>query len=383
MWHVVWLVANGGDVKMMLYHKIIPYVIMGSASVMASNDTGARDALPTANNDQIKIEIPSALSERISKNINVANGRLVMPARLARRATETRRRFVDNILSAHKRLATNIGRYGYVTAIRNELPGAPVGSHCMFGQYTQLMRALEQGGDTLTVIPIGGERECTSFKAKMREKYATPEYDHAIREGRVFESSAEYDAALEKYLARHGLANDSTTSARRQKAIAEFAKHNFAATDVNPGSIWIVPRYRGSHGNFHAIMFLGAGRVENGEFIADPDGPMMYAAHNRECVGELFKTWDTSNVFCADIEKILIAEYEKELRKLESMPHDEMVKYIVDGTNIAPESLHFAPRSQLIRMVHDKYFGRGQEAKIQNVITAQNVIAYKSKEVTR
>lgn len=367
---------------MSLYHKIIPYVIMGSASFMTNHNAHAQDASLFPFAPQTRIELPRNLVEQLSNNLATPN-RLIIPVRLARRATETRRQFVENLLAAQKRLKSNVGRVGYAAAVRRELPNAPVGAHCMYGQYTQLMRALEQNGDTLTVIPNGGERECTHFKKKMCEKYGTPEYAGALHEGCVFESDSAYNAALEKYLAKRGMASDSINSPRRKKATAEFAARNFSVNEINPGSIWIVPRYHGSRTCFHAIMFLGAGRIENGEFVPDENGVMMYAAHNRERIGDLFKTWDTSNVFCADIEKILAVEYTKELQKLESMSVDEMAEYLADGSNVNPIILRNMPRNVLMQMVRDKYFSRENTIKNTNVINMPGLIAYKSKEVTR
>lgn len=349
------LIAKGN--KMKLYKKVVPYLIMGSATMFSNNSANAQDIktsdLPKPNTE---LQVPNELFAKNMSVVNYARQYAITQSRLTARAENTCDMYIENMLAAQKRLNPTIGTRGYRAAVRKELPGAPVGLHCMYGQYTQLMRALNENGDTLTVIPQGGKSACIAFKDQMRRKYTKPEYTDAIKEGRAFESDSTYSAELARHLARRGI-TDSTEVAKRDAAIAEFAKRNFSLAHVNPGSIMIVPRFRGSKTKFHAIMFLGEGRVEAGEFVPGPTGKYMFTAHNRERIGDVVQSWDMSNVFCADIEQILQVEYAKELKRLESMSRDQMVDYIADGTQISAEKLLALPRGDLIRLVHAKYFG--------------------------
>lgn len=352
---LVCLIAKGN--KMKLYRIVVPYLMMGSAAIFSNNSANAQDIkTPDAPNPNTELQAPNELIAKNMSVVNTVSPYAITQSRLIARAENTCDMYIENMLAAQKRLNPKIGTRGYRAAVRKELPGAPVGLHCMYGQYTQLMRALNENGDTLTVIPKGGKSACIAFKDQMRRKYSKPEYAGAIKEGRAFESDSTYSAELARYLGRRGI-TDSTEVAQRDAAIAEFAKHNFSLAHVNPGSIMIVPRFRGSKSKFHAIMFLGEGRVEAGEFVPDATGKYMFTAHNRERIGDVVQAWDMSNVFCADIEQILQVEYAKELKRLESMPRDQMVEYIVAGTQISAERILELPRGDLIQLVRAKYFG--------------------------
>lgn len=375
---LVCLIAKGN--KMKLYKKVVPYLIMGSAALSINNSANAQ--VLGSQQTQSGTQVPSEL---IAKNMSTLNS--VMPyniaqSRLIARAENTCDMYIENMLAAQRRLNPKIGTRGYCAAVRKELPGAPVGLHCMYGQYTQLMRALNENGDTLTVIPQGGKSACHAFKDQMRRKYNKPEYAGVIKEGRAFESDSTYSAELAKYLARHGI-TDSTNVAKRDAAIAEFAKHNFSLAHVNPGSIMIVPRFRGSKTKFHAIMFLGEGRVESGQFVPARTGRYMFTAHNRERIGDLVKSWDMSNVFSADIEQILRIEYAKELKRLESMPREKMIEYISSGTELTTEKLLALPRIELISLVHAKYFGDDVQNKFNSLISSPKIPMQQQLQISR
>lgn len=265
--------------------------------------------------------------------------------------------YISNMLRAQAKLEPLLGKRGYSAAVRAELPGAPVGQHCVWGQHTQLSRALKQRGDTLTVIPQGGRTSCILFKHFMREKYSTPEYDGAIKDGVMHKSDSAYTVSLNKYLARNKVSVDTPDSVR-QSFVNKFAAHNFSADSLDSGSILIVPRHHGSRNTFHAIMYLGRGRVENGAFIPDSNGVHIYTGHNRETMGDLFKTYDTSNVFAANTKKIVRTGYAQELARVQSMSKDELIAFLSsdsDSTQTANE-LQMYHQSQLARMARDKYF---------------------------
>ena len=342
---------------MNIYKKVFPYLLIGSAVVFSKNSTMAQEShLPVGQKPKTELQVPGNLVAKAAMIVDYKKQYDIMKSRLLARAENTCDMYIENMLAAQKRLKPALGTRGYRAAVRRELPGAPVGMHCMYGQYTQLMRALNENGDTLTVIPKNGKSACVAFKDQMRRKYARPEYDGVIKEGRVFASDSAYNAELKKYLAKHGITDKSAPNARAA-ATAEFARRNFSAEHVSPGSIWIVPRFRGAKTKFHAIMFLGQGQVQAGEFVPGKTGKYMFTAHNRERIGDVFEAWDMSNVFSADIEQILQIEYERELKRLESMPREKMIEYITNGTDISAKSLQALPRTELLRLVHAKYFG--------------------------
>ena len=264
--------------------------------------------------------------------------------------------YVSNMLRAYETLNPLLGKNGYSAAVRKELPGAPVGQHCVWGQYTQLSRALTEMGDTLTIIPKDARTACVQFKSKMREKYQdTP---NCIHEGRIFESDSAYNVALHRFLLKQQISMDTPDSVR-QSAEQKFADKNFSADSLAPGTILIVPRHRGSRNAFHAIMLLGRGRIENKQFIPDSTGRHIYVGHNRENLGDLFKIYDTSNVFAADTRSIVRNEYAKELDSLESMTNDELCDFLADN-QASPLQYKVFPRAILLQMARNKYFNIDQ-----------------------
>ncbi len=273
--------------------------------------------------------------------------------------------YISNMLRAQAKLNPLLGKHGYTAAVRAELPGAPVGQHCVWGQYTQLSRALDEMGDTLTIIPQGARTACVQFKYHMRDKYKSDEYQNCIHDGVIHESDSAYNVALTRFLTKNKVTSN-TPDSLRQVLIQKFAGRNFSADGLDSGAILIVPRYRGSRNTFHAIMYLGRGKIENGQFIADENGRHIYTGHNRENIGDLFKTYDMSNVFAADTRKIVRAEYAKELQRIESMSKDELVQFVVDE-NYPENILRLYPRDMLMRLARDKYFGRAPVSQQQNL----------------
>lgn len=343
------------------FHKIVPYMLAGSAIVINHQNADA----------QMQLDQPYDLPKLAAVQINQPNqlvakniAPILLPdfarapkQQLAARAENTLAMYIDNMLEAQKRLGGLVGKPGYHAEVKRELgPRAPVGKHCLYGQNEQLRRALIANGDTLTIIPTDGNASCITFKSTMRKKYSGPEYAGTIKEGRAFETDSAYNVALDKYLAAHGITAE-TDDAKRTDAINAFARQNFSLEHVNRGSIMIVPRHPGAKTKFHAIMFLGRGRIENGQFVPDETGRYMYTAHNRERIGDLAETWDLRNVFSADIEQILLTAYTKELKRLESMPREQLIEYLSEGKSVKRDQLRALPRHRLLQLVHDKYFG--------------------------
>lgn len=258
--------------------------------------------------------------------------------------------YIDFVLQGQTNIKSRHGEY--YAAVRKELPGAPLGWHCMFGQYMQLNRALDKMGDTITLVPFTSRNACPTFRSEMRKKYSAPEYAGAIHNGKMFRSDAEYNRALAAYLKHHHV-TDSTNEQKRNSVIARFEKNNFKASCLHPGTIIIV-QHNNTPSNTHAIMYVGRGRVENDKFIADDNGGFIYAGYNNESVGDIFKTYNTNHIFAADIYDIAVVDYAKELNKIINMSRDDLFRFVYD----APVDMCYAAQTnmQLEKLAMEKYF---------------------------
>ncbi len=343
----------------MKFKWTVPYMLFGvvllgaSGQSTAQNETSDSIAHTDAHSEPIPRTNQLSYAHSAPYYIDVEFNRNVRESYLDNKADSLRDTYVANMLRAQAKLNPLLGKRGYSAAVRQELPGAPVGRHCVWGQYTQLSRALNEMGDTLTIIPQGARTACIQFKFHMRNKYKNAEYAGCIHEGVMYESDSAYNAALQKHLSRRVKAN--APDSVRAAAIQKFAQTHYVADDLDAGSILIVPRHRGSRNTFHAIMYLGRGRVQDGQFVPDSTGRHIYTGHNRENIGDLFKTYDTSNVFAADTKKIVRVEYAKELQRIESMTSQELVEFLADEKTPAT-ILQSYPRMTLLRMAQDKYF---------------------------
>ena len=326
----------------------VPYLLACAVVFVGSG-------LTTAQSEHDSNDVP-ALSHNYTIPYNAALERSINEVCLDNKADSLRDKYVANMLNAQEKLHPLMGRSGYRAAVRAELPGAPVGQHCVYGQYTHLSRALDEMGDTLTVIPVGGHASCIGFKYHMNKKYNTPEFPDCIHNGVMHESDSAYNIAMNKYLTRNKVGVNTHDSIRREYT-EKFATRNFSADGLDAGSILIVPRFRGSRNTFHAIMYLGRGRIDAGKFVADSTGRHIYVGHNRENIGDMFKTYDMSNVFAADTRKIVRAEYANELKRIESMSSDQLIATL-SNTELSDSILATYPRSTLVRMARDKYFNR-------------------------
>lgn len=274
---------------------------------------------------------------------------------LESKSTELQGRYLSNTLEGRKKLEPFLGTKGYASAVRKELPGAPVGYHCVYGQYTQLNRALKDMGDTLTLIPNEASQACFQFKHQMKQKYGSAEYADCIYEGRMFQSDSAFTQALNQFLARNRISETSNDSLRTE-FINKFKKKNFSVEDLHAGAMLVVPRYKGSKNEFHMIVFIGKGFIKEGNFVPDDNGEYIYAGYNNEKMGELFKTWDTSNVFAADTKNIAKAQYAKEYDSLCTMQNHDLVRFINQNTPVCDRRLDFLPRQTLVDIAKLKYF---------------------------
>ncbi|MBQ8294173.1 MAG: hypothetical protein IJX89_02190 [Alphaproteobacteria bacterium] len=348
------LIAKGYKMKLKF---TVPYVLMGAAMCLGTSSSTAQPEVP---NEPIKIHsmptklLPEKLAYANILQYDVARENALNQVLLNDKADELCDTYMENMISAQQRLNPLLGRRGYAAAVRRELPGAPVYKHCVWGQHTQLLRALDAHGDTLTIIPQGARTACVAFKNLMAKKYSAPEYVDCIHSGVMHESDSAYNVALNKFLSRKHITADAPDSIRNAMT-DQFAKTNFSVDRLDRGAILIVPRYRGSRNKFHAILYLGRGRVERGEFIADENGRHIYVGHNRETMGDLFRTYDASNVFAADTKKIAAAEYAKEWSKIENMTNEELVVYLTAPHTQAAD-LRLCSRAALLRLARDKHF---------------------------
>ncbi len=349
---------------------VIPYLLAMSAfSIPASPRAQADVTRDDGNTGRTRLEIPAELKNKVAMNTNTAN--LFIPAMdmkydmqimdnkyLDDKADELVDAYMSNMLDAQQRLGPMLGTRGYRAAVLRELPGAPVGHHCVFGQYTQLARALQEMGDTLTIVPHDASRACTSFKALMKKKYSGPEFAGAIHQGNMYETDAEYNAALDRYLAAHKI-TPKTNASVRAKAEQEFARSNFSADELSPGSMMLV------RNGGHLIMYLGRGRVVNGHFVADKNGRHMYVGHNRERMGDLIETWGTRNIFASDTRKIARVLYSQEWRKIETLSDSDLLKYVAPRPETRGQ-LMTASRAELLRLARERYFHQAMPTQPQN-----------------
>lgn len=359
----------------MKFKSVIPYLLFGSTMLGGLSQSTAQNEIISGDVKEFsRVYLVPEYTHYELYDFKPSQEQ-IRQQNLDKKAESLKDAYVENMLNAQKKLGPLIGKRGYTSAVRSELPGAPVGQHCVYGQYTQLNRALQEKGDTLTIIPQEAKTACSQFKYQMRKKYNTPEYQGTIHEGVMHASQAEYDAALATFLARNGIKENTPDSVRTIKA-QKFAERNYCADSLNPGSILIVPRYHGARNAFHAIMYLGRGDVVDGKFIPNPNGRHMYTAHNRERIGDLFKTWDTRNVFAADTKKIAQTQYDQELTRIESMTTDALIAFLSQDNKFTPDtlSLRLASREELVQMARNKYFDLPiTHGRIMEPVFAQNL----------
>ncbi|MCM1294073.1 MAG: hypothetical protein NC311_00730 [Muribaculaceae bacterium] len=361
----------------MKFKIIVPYIIAGMGLSMNTSNNATAQVISESGSNNLTAKVTShtvtsdllALAEKADVHFfDVYNEEMLLDTK----AENLCNVYMENMLDAQQRLAPYVGKSGYRTAVRKELPGAPIGFHCVYGQYTQLQRALDEMGDTLTIVPQYANRACDAFKTQMRKKYTHANgFDNCIFEGKMHESDSAYVVAMDKYLAR----NHATTDEAIIKYSTIFEQKNFSVDAIEPGAMLIVPRTRGNKRKFHMIMYVGRGRIENGQYVADPNGKPVFTAHNRERIGYLFDAWDTNNVFASNTQQIARIQYAQEFARVESMPRAQLIEYILKGNNsVTREQLNQMPTQMLQKMARDKYF-KGVIPKFSPVdrnIMAQN-----------
>ncbi len=237
-------------------------------------------------------------------------------------------------------------------AVLSEFPGAFTRWYCIYGQYTQLNRAVAAMGDTLHFIPFEARHACPKFRSDMQKKYQGPEYAHALHNGKMFKSDADYNRALQSFLKHHRV-TENTPDSVRNKFVEKFAANNFSAETLHQGSILIIQK-NGTPSNTHAVMYMGRGRVEKGKFIPDSNGHHIYAGYNNESLDDIFKTYSTNRIFAVDIYDLATVEYSKELNKIKNMGDEDLFRFVYD----VPSDMYvMVPnRNNLQQMAEQKYF---------------------------
>ena len=216
--------------------------------------------------------------------------------------------YIDNAINGANRILASKKKTSYPSAVRKELPGAPINSehswHCLYGQYVQLNRTITEIGDTIQIIPRthNAHMATSSFKQQMIKLYKNEEYQNSIYSGHLYSTDKEYDKALNRYLTIKTKGKTENIDSLRTKYTADFEKNNFCASCLNPGSIIIV-----SSG--HAIMYLGQGRIENNQFVPDTNGSAICCSYNAEQPATCLSTWNTDKAFAADIQNIATTKY--------------------------------------------------------------------------
>ena len=141
-----------------------------------------------------------------------------------------------------------------------------------------------------------------SFKQQMTKLYDNSEYPNSIHSGHLYTNETEYNIALDKYLSAKTKNATGNIDSLITKHTEDFEKNHFCASQLNPGSIIIV-----SSG--HAIMYLGTGKIENGQFVPDDNGSEICCGYNREQPAISLETYNTDKAFAADIQNIATQKY--------------------------------------------------------------------------
>lgn len=348
------VIAKGVKMK---FKRTIPYMLFGISLLPSIGNTTPRVQNYNISNNTTQgqtIKISPELLAYADMPYNATMEYPINQSFIENRADLLCQNYLNHMMKAQQKLEPLIGQGArYHNAVRQELPGAPVGKHCVYGQYTQLGRALKDMGDTIKIIPYGARASCSEFKRLMRATYKNNDFYGCILEGQIYETDSAYYAAQQNFVKKH---NAKMGDANYAELMEKFEKSNYSAEMLEPGTIMIVPRTRGSKNQFHAIVLLGKGKIENGKFTPDPDGKYVYTGHNRERLGYLFKSWDTRNVFSARINEIARVKYGCEFKKIESMPYEQLAKYVSEDSKYPAEQIIQLPHEALLHLAREKYF---------------------------
>ena len=322
------------------FKKILPYFFAAGSLIVAPKVGGFQNTGDSLHAKQVTRVVMPTPQEKIQK-----------------KAKELCDLYISNVLQGQKNIKQ--GNKNYRKSVKIELPGAPVGLHCVYGQYVQLTRALEDLGDTLTLIPRDASRACPTFRTEMRKKYSGDEYSGAIYNGKMFKSDAAYNRALAEFLKHHNVTEETPDSVK-SKWIEKFEKNNFSVDALHPGAILVIQK-NSNPNNTHAVMFVGRGHVKNGEFIPDVNGKAIYAGFNNESVGDIFTSYSTDRIFAADIYQIAAVSYTKEYEQVQGMTNEQLYDYIGEQNGQLAKN---KSREELLKAANAKYFKENLQVPI-------------------
>ena len=355
----------------MKFKSLFPYLLFGSLTLLPKGATDTQEKGSSLHAQQIvQTQTVPSTKEKIDA-----------------KAQELCDTYIDNVLQGQKNIKNSKKRHS--RAVLDEFPGAVVRWYCIFGQYTQLNRAVADLGDTLSLIPFEARHSCPEFRRLMKNKYNAPEYAGTIYSGKMYKSNKDYSNALSAFLKAKRV-TDSTPDSVRQTLIQQFAKNNFSVESLHPGAIVIIQKSN-TPSNTHAVVYLGRGCVENGSFVPDTNGKHLYAGYNNETIADMFGTYRTDKLFVADIYGIAVAEYTKELNRIQNMEYDDMFDYVY---NVPSDLYAMAPAQKTLRnMATEKYFNKNFEpatlpivntAKVMSpLLTQPNIIRQRTTRIAR
>lgn len=324
--------SKGANMKL---KSILPYLMFGSLAMLPKSVGEFHDT-----------------DLNVSKQLRVETTLPSQQDRINQKAQELCDTYIDLVLQGQENIKNAKGSHR--NAVLREFPGAVPRWYCIYGQYTQLNRAVSEMGDTLHLIPFSARHACPTFRSEMKKKYGGVEYAGALHNGKMFKSDVAYNQALQAFL-KHNHVTDSTPDSIRNKVIAKFEKNNFSAELLHPGAILIIQK-SATPSNTHAVMFLGRGHVVKGEFVPDANGQFIYAGYNNESIDDIFKVFNTNYIFAADILTIASVEYSKELQKIQNMNNEDLFHFVYD----VPSDMYaaFPGRQNLSKMATEKYFDK-------------------------
>ncbi len=295
----------------MKFKKILPYFLFGTLAVLPKSDTVFDTHSNTIRTEQTTTKIPSAADIAQQKADALCD------------------EYIQRVLDGQKNIKKSKQNMSYASAVRKELPGAPVGLHCLFGQRTQLNRSLRELGDTLSNF-TPNTAGCPTFRDKIRKQYPRGIWHY----GKMYKSDNEYNSAFYAYLRQHNITENST-DAEIEKLRTRFEKNNYSIESLHPGTIIIVQRSPNPN-NTHAIMYLGRGRVVNGKFIESQNGKPMYAGYNNETIAEINFNglmFGEYPVFAFDVNDAVMGIYEKQAQEILDMSNMELIQYVYSDDN--------------------------------------------------
>jgi hypothetical protein len=294
----------------MKFKKILPYFLFGTLAVLPKSDVVFDTKSNTISTEQTT-KIPSAADIAQQKAKALCN------------------EYIQRVLDGQKNIKKSKQNMSYASAVRQELPGAPVGLHCLFGQRTQLNRSLRELGDTLSNF-TPNTAGCPTFRDKIIKQYPRGIWHY----GKMYKSDNEYNSAFYAYLRQHNITENST-DAEIEKLRTRFEKNNYSIESLHPGTIIIVQRSPNPN-NTHAIMYLGRGRVVNGKFIESQNGTPMYAGYNNETIAEINFNglmFGEYPVFAFDVNDAVMGIYEKQAQEILDMSNMELIQYVYSDDN--------------------------------------------------